>query len=117
MTRAKDPRKTALAQERSKAKAITSGEAARRTKYERKSTAEEQAAAGRAAKQRTRARAGAGPGGVNKSPEQIVFEGRRASAKDGRPKDLKLNKKSGKNGRPTNRGARQAAGWRKKGGA
>ncbi|KAM4055045.1 RNA recognition motif domain-containing protein [Hirsutella rhossiliensis] len=118
VTRAKDPRKTASAQERIKAKAIASSEAERRTKYEHKSTAEEQAAAGRAGKLLGRAGAAKhrirAPGGVNKSPEQIVFEGRRASAKDGRPKDLKLGKKSsGKSGRPKNRGARRAAGWKK----
>ncbi|KAF4505030.1 hypothetical protein G6O67_007026 [Ophiocordyceps sinensis] len=116
VTRAKDPRKTATAQERNKAKAIASSGAARRTKYEHKSTAEEQAAAGRAGKLLGRAgaakqRTGA-PGSVSKTPEQIVFEGRRASSKDGRPKDLKLGKKSP--GKPQNRGARRAAGWKKK---
>lgn len=118
VTRAKDPRKTASVQERTKAKAMASSEAARKTKYEHKSTAEEQAAAGRAAKLLGRAGAAhqktKAPRGVQKSPEQVVFEGRRASAKDGRPKDLKLGRKSGKSGRPKNRGARRAAGWKKK---
>ncbi|PHH92447.1 hypothetical protein CDD83_7403 [Cordyceps sp. RAO-2017] len=128
VTRAKAPHKTALAQERSRAKAIASGDTARRTKYERKISAEEQAAAGRAGKllgragaalQRRQDHAGA-PGGasaaVRKSPEQIVFEGRRASAKDGRPKDLKLGKK-GKKARaakPKTRSARRGADWKKK---
>lgn len=49
-------------------------------------------------KERFRKLAGGGEGGGEKSgfkaPEQFVFEGRRASAKDGKPKDLKFKTKS-----------------------
>jgi nucleolar protein 12 len=54
-------------------------------------------------KERFMNRAGAGAGGGGgeggeksgiKGPEQFVFEGRRASAKDGKPKDLKFKTKS-----------------------
>ncbi|KAK3328946.1 nucleolar protein 12 [Apodospora peruviana] len=62
-----------------------------------------------------------------KSPEEIIFEGRRASAKDGKPKDLKFkgsksNKKAkaasakGASSKPTGRGAVRAAKWRAGGG-
>ncbi|KAK0657270.1 hypothetical protein B0T16DRAFT_401307 [Cercophora newfieldiana] len=56
-----------------------------------------------------------------KSPEDIVFEGRRASVKDGRPKDLKFKGggKHKKKGGPKSggRGAIRAAQWRAGGGA
>jgi len=55
-----------------------------------------------------------------KPPEQFIFEGRRASAKDGKPRDLKFGKKKGgKKGvvkakaKAKGRGARRAAEWRK----
>lgn len=128
VTRAKDPRKTALAQERANAKAHASDkQAARGTGYRPKITPEQQAAAGRAGKLLGRAGAahmhrsskGGAPNGSaldgKKTPEQIVFEGRRASSKDGRPKDLKFGKKGkGKKTRPMHRGARRAAEWKKK---
>jgi nucleolar protein 12 len=113
------------------------------TKYKHKATPEQQSLAGRAG--RLLGRAGAarqhrelkGEGrrkprhGENeissentprtiKTPEQIVFEGRRASSKDGRPKDLKFGKvrgnKKGAMAKLKNRGARRAADWRHKGG-
>jgi nucleolar protein 12 len=56
-----------------------------------------------------------------KSPEDIVFEGRRASVKDGRPKDLKFKGggKQKKKGGPKSggRGAIRAAKWRAGGAA
>jgi nucleolar protein 12 len=57
-----------------------------------------------------------------KSPEDIVFEGRRASVKDGRPKDLKFKGGGGKHkkkGGPKSggRGAIRAAQWRAGGAA
>ncbi|KAL7927505.1 hypothetical protein ACQKWADRAFT_276966 [Trichoderma austrokoningii] len=134
VTRAKDPRKTALAVERAKSKADNAEGASRSTKYKPKATPEEQAAAGRtrkllgrsaAAKQRFGGKkksfssavrdVGAG-GGEIKTPERIIFEGRRASQKDGLPKDLKLGKKNkkGKSARPQHRGARRAAAWQQK---
>jgi nucleolar protein 12 len=59
-----------------------------------------------------------GIGGVIKTPENIVFEGYRASAKSGKPKDLKLGGKGGgkKKGKPRTRGAKRASEWRKSGG-
>ena len=146
VSRAKDPRKTALATERArKTKFEASGPAAdgkaKSTKYKPKATPEQQSLAGRAGRllgrsaaarqkhgvngrpREPRARAGDHPaaaaaGGEMKTPEQVVFEGRRASAKDGRPKDLKFGKTKGKKApavKPKNRGAKRAAEWRKKG--
>lgn len=132
VTRAKDPRKTALAVERAKSKADNADGASRSTKYRPKATPEQQAAAGRtrkllgrsaAVKQRfggkksfSSAVKGVEAGGQIKSPERIIFEGRRASQKDGLPKDLKLGKKKkkGKSARPQHRGARRAAAWQQK---
>ncbi|CAG8954903.1 hypothetical protein HYFRA_00008591 [Hymenoscyphus fraxineus] len=57
--------------------------------------------------------------GIAKTPESIVFEGYRASAKNGKPKDLKMGgkgAKGGKKGKPTNRGAKRATAWKKGGG-
>jgi nucleolar protein 12 len=134
VTRAKDPRKTALAQERARGKHITTNGATKSTKYKHKATPEEQSMAGRTGKllgrsaavqQRHKKRPSThgdnqeaeNPLAGIKGPEQFVFEGRRASAKDGTPKDLKLGKKGkgkGRSSRPQNRGARRAAEWKKK---
>jgi nucleolar protein 12 len=118
VTRAKDPRKTALAQERAQAKADAAGNKVRNTKYTPKLTPEQQAAAGRANRLLGRAggfmhRKQAGSATTNGTSERVVFEGNRASSKDGRPKDLKFGKKKGK-GKPKNRATRRAAEWRKK---
>ncbi|RFU79516.1 nucleolar 12 [Trichoderma arundinaceum] len=134
VTRAKDPRKTAQAVERARSKADIADGASRSTKYKPKATPEEQAAAGRtrkllgrsaAAKQRfagrksfpAPAKDGEPVDGL-KTPERIIFEGRRASSKDGLPKDLKFGKKNKKKAgrpmRPQNRGARRAAAWQQK---
>lgn len=144
VSRAKDPRKTALATERAKksklkASAAADSSKAKSTKYKPKITPEQQSLAGRASRllgragaarqkhgvsggpreRRTRTEGSANPitNGDIKTPEQIVFEGRRASAKDGRPKDLKFGKTKGKKApvKPKNRGAKRAAEWRKKG--
>ncbi|CZR54127.1 related to nucleolar protein 12 [Phialocephala subalpina] len=63
----------------------------------------------------------AGVEGIAKTPESIVFEGFRASAKNGKPKDLKFGKGGGKKGgnkggKPQNRGAKRATAWKKSGG-
>lgn len=134
VTRAKDPRKTALAQERERGKLADARGAAKNTKYKYKATPEEKSQAGRAAKllgrggaalERRRASGkntanGGGPAvsfdgpeGL-KTPQQIVFEGTRATSKNGRPRDLKFGKKAkGKKGKPMDRGTRRAAEWRK----
>ncbi|KAI5865163.1 hypothetical protein GGS23DRAFT_557982 [Durotheca rogersii] len=141
ISRAKDPRKTALAMERT-AKAKLNGakdgnvKSKKATVYRPKVTPEQQTLAGRAGRLLGRAAAerqrrgftGEGgrprdketvPGKVIKTPEQIVFEGRRASAKDGKPRDLKFGKGKGKKGatkaKTKSRGARRAAEWRKQG--
>lgn len=125
VTRAKDPRKTTQAIERTKAKFNNSNGGGNDRKgkpfkkggnasvYVPKLTPDQQAAAGRAGKLFGRAGGNGLPGGI-KAPEKIVFEGRRASSRDALPKDLKGKKVKGKKGRPTNRGARRAADWRKK---
>ncbi|RSM11367.1 Nucleolar protein 12 [Fusarium ambrosium] len=137
VTRAKDPRKTALAQERAKAKAVATNGAPKSTKYKYKATPEEQSMAGRTGKllgrsaaiqQRHGKRPSKGsseevpnPLDEIKTPEQVIFEGRRASSRDALPKDLKFGKKGknkgkpkAKGGKPQNRSARRAAEWKKK---
>ncbi|RGP65299.1 nucleolar 12 [Fusarium longipes] len=133
VTRAKDPRKTALAQERARGKHISTNGTTKSTKYKHKATPEEQSMAGRTGKllgrsaavqQRHKKRPSThgdnqeveNPLAGIKGPEQFVFEGRRATTRDALPKDLKP-KKGGKGkgkGRPQNRGAKRAAEWKKK---
>ncbi|KAI1470371.1 uncharacterized protein F4812DRAFT_417294 [Daldinia caldariorum] len=141
VSRAKDPRKTAIAMERAmkaKVEAVHGQDKElKSTKHKPKVTPEQQSQAGRlgkllgkaaAAKQRHGTRGERKPRKDKKevtamegfkSPEQIIFEGRRASEKDGRPADLKFGKTKGKKGivkaKTKSRGARRAAEWRKKG--
>ncbi|KAK6957487.1 hypothetical protein Daesc_000273 [Daldinia eschscholtzii] len=141
VSRAKDPRKTALAMERTmKAKleaAQGQDKKLKSTKHKPKATPEQQSQAGRigkllgkaaAAKQRHGLKSEGKPRKYRKetaaiegfkTPEQIIFEGRRASEKDGRPADLKFGKTKGKKGvvkaKTKSRGAKRAAEWRKKG--
>lgn len=58
-----------------------------------------------------------GADGVLKTPEAIVFEGYRASSKNGRPKDLKLGGKGGgkKQGKRRTRSTKRASEWKKGG--
>jgi nucleolar protein 12 len=133
VTRAKDPRKTALAQEREREKLNNIRSAGKDTKYKKKLTPEELSQAGRAGKLLGRSgaaqelrRISGKDRGVSrprvdvaegmKTPEQIVFEGTRASVKFGKPKDLKFGKKKkkAKNSKPAGRGTRRAAEWRSK---
>ncbi|KAL7628002.1 Nucleolar protein 12 [Parahypoxylon ruwenzoriense] len=140
VSRAKDPRKTALAMERTvkaKLEGINGRDSkTKSTTHRPKVTPEQQSQAGRAGKLLGRAAAArqrhglrgesgqlrdskvTAPNGVLKTPEQIVFEGRRASAKDGKPRDMKFGKVKGKKGmsktKTKSRGARRAAEWRKK---
>ncbi|RDA84653.1 hypothetical protein CP532_5723 [Ophiocordyceps camponoti-leonardi (nom. inval.)] len=117
VTRAKDPRNTAAALKRTKEKALSSAGRGSR------SGVQDASGAGRAAKLFGRAgaalqRRDKAQGAIagKKSPEQIVFEGKRASVKDGRPGDRKLGRKSmGKTAKPKNRSSIRAAEWRKKG--
>ncbi|KAH7026466.1 uncharacterized protein B0I36DRAFT_366025 [Microdochium trichocladiopsis] len=170
VSRAKNPRNTALAVERT-VKAKLGGGAgggpsdakqSGSTKYQHKATPEQQSQAGRAGRllgrsgaakaaaelkgkkltksmprHESRSAAAGAPGFVKtdglvrpiKTPEQIVFEGRRASSKDGKPRDLKIGKagkkKSGANpGKKTGggvtkaakggRGAKRASEWRQR---
>ncbi|KAG5938945.1 hypothetical protein E4U59_003430 [Claviceps monticola] len=136
VVRAKDPRKTALAQERNRSKAQAADRQAHNTKYTPKKTPEEQAAAGRAKKLLGRAggfhhgKNGANDRGPASSAnvvnvanrdgaQPVVFEGNRASMNDGRPRDLKMRKGKGKGkgrpkAKPQNRSARRGADWKKK---
>ncbi|KAG6066344.1 hypothetical protein E4U32_006150 [Claviceps aff. humidiphila group G2b] len=134
VVRAKDPRKTALAQERTRSRAQAADRQAHNTKYTPKKTPEEQAAAGRAKKLLGRAggfhhgKNGANDRGPASSAnavnvanrdgaQPVVFEGNRASMNDGRPRDLKMRKGKGKGkpkGKPQNRSARRGADWKKK---
>ncbi|KAI0419181.1 hypothetical protein F5X98DRAFT_83365 [Xylaria grammica] len=138
VSRAKDPRKTALAMERStKAPLKGADTKSKNTKYTPKITPEQQSQAGRAGrlfgrsaasqqrrelkgdrrKPRVRGDKPQESGDGIKPPEQFIFEGRRASARDGKPKDLKFGKTKGKKGairaKAKGRGARRAAEWRK----
>lgn len=55
--------------------------------------------------------------GIARTPESFVFEGYRASAKSGKPKDLKFGKGGGKKkGKPVNRSSKRGSEWKKKGG-
>jgi nucleolar protein 12 len=56
--------------------------------------------------------------GIAKTPESIVFEGYRASAKSGKPAGLKMGGKGGgkKNGKPRTRSSKRASDWKKGGG-
>ncbi|KAI1141918.1 hypothetical protein F5Y05DRAFT_369132 [Hypoxylon sp. FL0543] len=140
VSRAKDPRKTALAMERTEKAKLGAlngrDKKSTSTKHEPKVTPEQQSQVGRAgkllgrvaaARQRhglkgegiqPRERKGTGTTVTFKTPEQVIFEGRRASEKDGRPRDLKFGKAKGKKGavkaKTKSRGARRAAEWRKK---
>ncbi|KAL1890474.1 Nucleolar protein 12 [Ceratocystis pirilliformis] len=153
VTRAKDPRKTNKAVDRSRTKAETQAKAkaapkSSSTAHVPKVTNEEQSMAGRAGKllgrsgalhqklgQRDNDRrtsssgrsAHASGSGVNtqkrpviKTPEGVVLEGRRASANDGKPNDIKFSKK-GRGGvrkkRPTGHQAKRTSEWKKKTGA
>ncbi|OLN97015.1 Nucleolar protein 12 [Colletotrichum chlorophyti] len=137
VARAKAPHKTALAMERANsAKAQAGPGAPGSTKYRAKITPEQQSMAGRASRLLGRSgalrerrggdrkhRHASGSGVVPKDdirpPEDFIFEGRRASAKDGKPKDLKFGKRNKAKGgvkktKPTGRGAKRAAEWQKK---
>ncbi|KAK5628468.1 hypothetical protein RRF57_004183 [Xylaria bambusicola] len=137
VSRAKDPRKTALAMERTAKSLNGTGAKSKNTKYSPKITPEQQSQAGRAGRlfgrsaaakqqrelkgdrQKLRVRKDQGQENDDgiKPPEQFIFEGRRASARDGKPKDLKFGRTKGKKaaikGKAKGRGARRAAEWRK----
>lgn len=56
--------------------------------------------------------------GIAKSPETIVFEGFRASAKGGKPRDLRMNRGAGgkKKTRPNPRSSKRSSAWKRSGG-
>lgn len=54
--------------------------------------------------------------GIAKSPETIVFEGYRASSKNGKPKDLKIGGTKKGKGKPKGRSSIRASSWKNKGG-
>ncbi|KAG6007256.1 hypothetical protein E4U21_006174 [Claviceps maximensis] len=127
VARAKDPRKTVLAQERSRSKAQAADRQAHSTKYTPKQTPEQQAAAGRANKllgraggfqhrrNTTHGTSSSSSFANRDSSQKLVFEGNRASVNDGRPRDLKMRKGKGKGRpKPKTRSARRGADWKKK---
>ncbi|PHH79888.1 hypothetical protein CDD82_2113 [Ophiocordyceps australis] len=127
VTRTKDPRKTALAQSRSQEKTRTAAaESAVNPRYRPKPSSKDIAAAGRAGKllgrvgalkQRNRSRfasSHAPASTVIKSPEQIVFEGQRASAINGGSRDGKPTKSKRKSMKPNNKSTRRATEWRRR---
>lgn len=61
---------------------------------------------------------GSGIAGISKTPEKIIFEGYRASAGSGKPKDLKMGSGGGgkKKNKPRTRSTKRAGDWRKAGG-
>lgn len=67
---------------------------------------------------KTENRTGSGIEGIAKTPESIVFEGYRASAKSGKPRDLKMGGGGGKKkgGKPRTRSSQRASAWKKVGG-
>ena len=131
VTRAKDPRKTALVQERAKSRGGAPNGDKKSMKHRPKATPEQQSMAGRAAKLLGRGGAAQQRHGKKpfssdsreeaaptiRPPEQFIFEGRRATTRDALPKDLKGKKSKGKKtGKPQHRSARRAADWKKKSG-
>lgn len=133
VTRAKDPRKTNMALERSSNKMYGGKPAGKGHKYTPKFTPEEKSQAGRAGKllgkagaamerrkstgkeRRPHGRPDTDATEGLKTPQQIVFEGTRAKRE--RPLDgkrIKKNKKMPKGGKPTHRGARRAEEWKHK---
>ncbi|KAK0119909.1 Nucleolar protein 12, variant 2 [Cadophora gregata] len=54
--------------------------------------------------------------GIARTPESIVFEGYRASSKNGRPKDLKMGGAKKGKGKPKSKSSTRASSWRKAGG-
>ncbi|KAL3417577.1 RNA recognition domain-containing protein [Phlyctema vagabunda] len=142
VVRAKAVRKTALASQQARpARPIVnnSGNANRTPIYNPKMTPQQSSLQGRAGK--LLGRAGAAQFGKRdaaeekqrdirparnteksgleglKTPESIVFEGYRASAKSGKPKDLKMGGGGGKKkGKPRTRSSKRASDWKKGGG-
>ncbi|KAJ2998095.1 hypothetical protein NUW58_g431 [Xylaria curta] len=120
VSRAKDPRKTALAMElRTQITPEQQSQAGRAGKLFGRSAAAKQQRGLKGDRRKSRDRDDKPQDDTNgiKPPEQFIFEGRRASAKDGKPKDLKFGKTKGKKGaaraKAKGRGARRAAEWRK----
>jgi len=138
VTRAKAVKKTALASQhaRTASRPLTksSGNPNRERIYNPKMSSQQQSLQGRAGKLLGRAgaaqykrRDGAASfegrpngkiEGIAKTPESIVFEGYRASAKSGKPKDLKFGGSGGgkKKGKPRTRSSKRASEWKKGGG-
>jgi nucleolar protein 12 len=138
VTRAKAVQKTALASQRARPSSRplrgASGNPNRERIYNPKISGQQQSLQGRAGKLLGRAGAarfktGGATGdseaqpnkrleGIAKTPESIVFEGYRATAKSGKPKDLKLGGKGGgkKKGKPRTRSSNRASAWKKGGG-
>lgn len=138
VTRAKAVKKTALASQhgRPNSRPLPNGPGNpnRERIYNPKMSGQHQSLQGRAAKLLGRAGAARfkkigekgshetqpnrGLEGIVRTPEDIVFEGYRASQKAGRPKGLKLGGSGGgkKKGKPHTRSSKRASDWKKSGG-
>jgi len=133
VTRAKALKKTALASQSTRPKIVGTGNPNREKIYNPKITPQTQSLQGRASKLLGKAGAaqlkrqgldrskGAPQGaksieGIAKTPEAIIFEGHRATASSGKPKDLKLGAKKKKGGKPVNRSSKRGNAWKKQGG-
>ena len=129
VTRCKDPKWTVGALEKQRTRIAPSRVAnVKGVEHKPKITPEQKSAAGRAAKLlgkggaslvwQGKADSGKSSMATMQSSQQIVFEGRRANAKDGKPEGMKFGKVRGKShGRkPMNRSTRRAAEWRKRSG-
>ncbi len=142
VTRCRAPQKTARAMEVKNRRTVGELDKKKRTTYVPKPTAETKTLTGRAGKllgrsaaaqfkgkpgkerkrgnprsnsQTDGAQNGDAEGKTIKTPEEIVFEGRRASAKDGKPRDLKFKgSKSGgqKKGGRRSHGGQRAQKWK-----
>jgi nucleolar protein 12 len=92
-----------------------------KTGYNPKMSARDQSNIGRASKLLGRAgaaqlRSGSGPQKGMRRPESFIFEGHRATAKQGTT-GLKFNRSSKKKvGKPTTRSAKRGTAWKKSGG-
>jgi nucleolar protein 12 len=137
VTRAKALKKTALASRHSRPQKRSFPNGSSNQNHERiynpKISGQHQSLQGRAVKLLGRAGAARYKGGSNtageeklphksfegiiRTPENIVFEGYRASQKAGKPKDLKLGGSGGrKKGKPRTRSSKRASDWKKSGG-
>jgi nucleolar protein 12 len=126
VTRAKNPQKTAQAIKKRGIMSSSAPAAPGSAKHKPKITPEQQSMAGRASRllgvsgaaRQVRGKHGAraprsGLSGDIKTPEQIVFEGKRASSGDNMNLGKKQKGKKGAGKKPTGKRAKRASDWKK----